>query len=281
MASTPRTSLAELLGDIDRLRLIFAGWDESPRGAAEAYGRSIEALNAEALRRLIDALKGTPAAMAALREAVSDEVIYAVLRRHQILKPSLTERVEGALASVRPMLASHSGDVELVSIDPPSISVRFLGSCDGCPASALTFHEGVKKAIEAACPEITEVRQVKGSSMSSNRNEVVSPFALDERWSDAAAIDHVPDGGVRAVEVRGEKVLLARKGDAVTCFQNACAHLGLELDDGEVHNGILTCPHHGFQYDLETGECLTASTVALQPHPVRVANGRVHVKLGP
>ncbi len=279
MAATPRTSLAELLGDIERLRLIFTGWEESQRGGAEAYGRAIEALNAEALRRLIDAVKGTPAAMAALREAVSDEVIYAVLRRHQILKPSLTERVEGALASVRPMLASHSGDVELVSIEPPAISVRFLGSCDGCPASALTFHEGVKKAIEAACPEITEVRQVKGSSMASHKNEVVSPFALDDRWTDAAAVDQLPDGGVRAVEVRGEKVLLARNGDAVTCFQNACAHLGLELDDGEVKGGILTCPHHGFQYDLSSGECLTASTVALQPHPVRVANGRVHVKL--
>jgi nitrite reductase/ring-hydroxylating ferredoxin subunit len=82
---------------------------------------------------------------------------------------------------------------------------------------------------------------------------------------------------VCGVEVRGAKVLLARRGEAVTAFDNACAHLGLELDDGTVRDGVLTCVHHGFRYDLATGECLTASTVALQSHPVRVVDGRVQV----
>ena len=62
--------------------------------------------------------------------AVADEVVYAVLRRHDIVKPSLNERVEAALEGVRPMLASHGGDVELVKVKPPSVEVRFIGACE-------------------------------------------------------------------------------------------------------------------------------------------------------
>jgi nitrite reductase/ring-hydroxylating ferredoxin subunit/Fe-S cluster biogenesis protein NfuA len=279
-----RNDIAHLVGDIERLEMIFEGWDETARGAARAYGLAIETLNGEALRRLVAALKRDPAALAAMKAAVTDEVVYAVMRRHGVIKPSLTERVETALESIRPMLASHGGDVELVSVAPPAIEVRFTGSCDGCPASALTFHAGVKKAVEEACPEITEILQVKGLASSPSNGEAVrfvSPFALGTggQWHYAAKVSEVPEGGIKALLVEGEKILLSRRSSIVTCFQNACAHLGLALDDGEVEGGIITCPYHGFRYDLSSGECLTAPAVQLQPHAVRVVGSRIEVRL--
>jgi nitrite reductase/ring-hydroxylating ferredoxin subunit/Fe-S cluster biogenesis protein NfuA len=280
-----RNDIAHLVGDVERLEMIFETWDDTARGAARAYGLAIEALNGEALRRLVVALKRDPAALAAMKAAVTDEVVYAVMRRHGLIKPSLTERVETALESIRPMLASHGGDVELVSVAPPAIEVRFTGSCDGCPASQLTFHAGVKKAVEDACPEITEILQVKGMASSSPANgetvRFVSPFALAAggQWHYAAKLPDVPEGGIKALTLEGEKILLSRRGSIVTCFQNACAHLGLALDDGDVEDGIITCPFHGFRYDLSSGECLTAPAVQLQPHAVRVVGSRIEVRL--
>jgi nitrite reductase/ring-hydroxylating ferredoxin subunit/Fe-S cluster biogenesis protein NfuA len=279
-----RNDVAHLVGDVERLEMIFDGWDETARGAARAYGLAIESLNGEALRRLVAALKRDPAALAAMKAAVADEVVYAVMRRHGLIKPSLTERVEAALESIRPMLASHGGDVELVGIAPPAIEVRFTGSCDGCPASQLTFHAGVKKAVEEACPEITDILQVKGMATPAVNGETVrfvSPFALPSggQWQFAAKISDIPQDGVKALLLDGEKLLLSRRGSIVTCFQNACAHLGLALDDGEVEDGIITCPYHGFRYDLASGECLTAPAVQLQPHAVRVVGARVEVRL--
>lgn len=279
---TQRTDLAGFLNDVERLEEIFATWDETKRGTVEAYRRAIEDLHREALRRLVRALKSDPAALAAMKGAIGDEIVYAVLRRHGILKASLAERVELALASVRPMLASHGGDVELVKVAPPSIEVRFLGACDGCPASALTFHAGIKKAVEEACPEITEVLQVKGSGLGNDGTvHFVSPFALNAGgdWHAAGGLADIPECGVLAREIGGEKVLLSRQGTAVTCFQNACAHLGFPLTDGEVEGGIITCPYHGFRYDLASGECLTAPEVQLLPHAVRVIGDRVEVRL--
>ncbi len=68
--------------------------------------------------------------------------------------------------------------------------------------------------------------------------------------------------------------------DAVSCVDNACAHLGMPLDEGAVNDGILECPHHGFRYLLATGECLDVPEVQLVVHAVRVRDGRVAVKLG-
>jgi nitrite reductase/ring-hydroxylating ferredoxin subunit/Fe-S cluster biogenesis protein NfuA len=273
---TERHDLAGYVGDIERLESVFAGWDSPQSANVAAYRQAIEALNAEAIRRLIRALKTEPAALAALKTAAADEIVYAVLRRHEIIKPSLAERVEAALESVRPMLATHGGDIELLNISAPAIEVRFLGACDGCPASVLTFHAGVKTAVQSQCPEITEIREKKGSGGIEQYGRFASPFAAE--WLFACNLADIPQSGVLALQAGGEKLLLTRHAGGVKCFANACAHLGLPLDAGAVRNGIITCPHHEFQYNLATGECLTAP-VALRPYQARLTGNAVEIRL--
>lgn len=280
-----RDDLAGFASDIERIESIFSTWDDVQRGTVEAYRRAIEDLQGEAFKRLVKALKSSPEALVAIKEAVKDEIVYSVMRRHNILKASMSERVEAALESVRPMLASHGGNVELVRVEPPMIEVRFLGACDGCPASALTFHAGVKKAVEEACPEITEINQVRGlnGSGESNNDSVkfISPFALGAvgGWHLVCRTDEIPQKNVLTKTVGGQAVILARQGNVVSCFQDSCAHLGMELSGGEVEGGIITCPFHGFQYDLASGECLTAPEVQLRSHAVRVIGNRVEVRI--
>ena len=64
--------------------------------------------------------------------------------------------MEAALASVRPLLSSHGGDVELLELDEEvgAVRLRLLGSCDGCPSSAITLQSAVEGAILKAAPEI-------------------------------------------------------------------------------------------------------------------------------
>ena len=269
-------AMAPIAASLDALLARIAAADGADERAA-----AIDALNAEAFRRLIRHAQAVPGMAAALREAAADEVVYAVLRRHGILKASLHERAEAALASVRPMLASHGGDVELVSVRPPMVEVRLLGACDGCPASAMTLYAGVRKAIEAALPEITEVKQVKGLGSQAGSVSFTSPFAAAQHddWADVAQLDELPVGSTRAINHAGHALLLSRFADALTCFENACAHMGLPMQADDAASGFITCPHHGFRYALETGECLTAPEVHLQAHAVRVVGDRVEIRL--
>ncbi len=277
--------LDRLIGDIARLEEVIEGWESEPRGAVQAYRQSIDELNKEAFRRLIAALKQEPAAAVALREIAADPLVYGVLRRHGLLKASLQERVEEALDSIRPMLASHGGDVDLVAVRPPNaVEIRFMGNCNGCPASTLTFEAGVKAAIETHCPEIVEIRQVRGAGIASdNPNAInfVSPFAskIATGWWFAATLEEIPEGGILTKQIEGDAVVLSKNGAVVSCFQDFCAHMGLPLSDGRVDDGKITCPHHGFAYLLASGECLTAPEVQLRMHAVRVVGDRVEVRL--
>jgi Fe-S cluster biogenesis protein NfuA len=89
----------------------------------------------------------------------SDELIASLLVVHGLHPQSLPQRVEAALARVRPALAVHAGDVELLAIDEEAgvVRLRLVGSCDGCPSSSVTLQSAVERAIVEAAPEIVRL----------------------------------------------------------------------------------------------------------------------------
>ncbi len=278
------TNLEELVQEINRFEAIISEWDESQRCVAVGLKRAIEALHKAALTNLIKSLKQE--SMPGLRHAVTDEVVYAVLLYHELVKPPkppLAQRIKTALEEVRPGLKSHNGDVELVAIKPPdTVEVRLIGTCSSCLASTLTLSQGVEQAIKNHCPEITRVVAVNNNPVVNNASfGLISPFSskITSTWIKVATIEQVPEFSVLAVQLAGNSLILHRQGIIVKCYRNACTHLGSALDKGKVENGIITCPSHGFQYNLETGECLTAPDVSLQSYPVKIKNDKVFVKL--
>ncbi|WP_392530420.1 NifU family protein [Nostoc sp. C117] len=278
------TNLEELVREINRFEAIISEWDESQRCVAVGLKRAIEALHKAALTNLIKSLKQE--SMSGLRHAVTDEVVYAVLLYHELVKlpkPPLSQRIQTALEEVRPGLKSHNGDVELVAIKPPdTVEVKLIGTCSSCPASNLTLSQGVEQAIKKHCPEITRVVAVNNNSVVNNASfGLISPFSskITSTWIKVATIEQVPEFSVLAVQLAGNSLILHRQGITVKCYRNACTHLGSTLDKGKVENGIITCPSHGFQYKLKTGECLTAPDLSLQSYPVKIKDDKVFVKL--
>ncbi|MDQ6697584.1 MAG: NifU family protein [Actinomycetota bacterium] len=97
---------------------------------------------------------------------VADDLVGSLLILHGLHPLDLEARVVGALDSVRPYLGSHGGDVEVLGIDEVEgvLHLRMLGSCDGCPSSAVTLQQAVKQAIEEAAPEIVHINVVDESA---------------------------------------------------------------------------------------------------------------------
>mgnify|MGYP000724176639 FL=1 len=50
--------------------------------------------------------------------------------------------------------------------------------------------------------------------------------------------------------------------------------------DGEIDGDTLTCPWHGYCFEVESGECRNAPQVQLEPYPLRVQDGRIWVRPG-
>lgn len=74
-------------------------------------------------------------------------------------KEQLSREIERVLDTLREGLAMHAGNVELIDVDVPTgrVSVRFQGTCVGCPMSELTLKAGIEETIRELIPEITEV----------------------------------------------------------------------------------------------------------------------------
>ena len=58
---------------------------------------------------------------------------------------------------VRPALAAHGGNVEIVDLDNNKLFVRLQGGCQGCSSSTATLKQGIQTLVKQNFPEITEV----------------------------------------------------------------------------------------------------------------------------
>jgi nitrite reductase/ring-hydroxylating ferredoxin subunit len=163
-------------------------------------------------------------------------------------------------------------------VSPAEVHIRLVGSCDGCSFSEATVRMGIETAIKEVLPTLEVLKVVEARKPQTPVNVAASPFAA-RPWVDAGPLEAVHEGRVVAVELTGASVLLTRVRGELKAYPNACVHLGMPLDGGTVANGVLTCPYHAFQYQLETGECLTAPEVQLAPWPVRALSDRVQVQV--
>ena len=73
----------------------------------------------------------------------------------------MKEKVEAALAEIRPALQQDGGDVELVEVTEDGVAkVRLTGACQGCPMAQFTLQWGVERVLKNAVPELTAVEAV-------------------------------------------------------------------------------------------------------------------------
>ena len=69
----------------------------------------------------------------------------------------MKEKVEAALAKIRPALQADGGDVELVGVEDGVVRVSLRGACAGCPMSTMTLKQGIERILKEEIPEVKEV----------------------------------------------------------------------------------------------------------------------------
>jgi nitrite reductase/ring-hydroxylating ferredoxin subunit len=96
----------------------------------------------------------------------------------------------------------------------------------------------------------------------------------------ASTLEEVPSGGCKLAEVNGSRVVLARVGERVYACAATCSHRGGPLSEGKLAGVRLTCPWHGWLYDVRTGQCLLpARGAAIATYAVRIEGGDIWVEV--
>jgi len=80
------------------------------------------------------------------------------------------------------------------------------------------------------------------------------------------------------VTVDGEDVVLYRRGSEIFALGNECPHQGGNLCDGWIEGDILSCPLHGWEFDLRTGVCMTIPGERASHYAVSVDQGAIYLE---
>lgn len=94
----------------------------------------------------------------------------------------------------------------------------------------------------------------------------------------AGTADVQPGHGMVA-EVNGRTVAVFNIDGAFHVVDNTCLHRGGPLGEGEVEGNVVTCPWHGWQFNVATGACVNNPSGKVAIYQVKVEGGDVKALL--
>ena len=89
----------------------------------------------------------------------------------------------------------------------------------------------------------------------------------------------IPTGSGKVVEVGGKTIAVFNDGGTFYAIDNTCLHQGGPLGEGELSGSSVTCPWHGWEYDVKTGACAMNPAVKVQTFPVQIQGDEIFVSL--
>jgi nitrite reductase/ring-hydroxylating ferredoxin subunit len=98
-------------------------------------------------------------------------------------------------------------------------------------------------------------------------------------FTTVARADDVPPGTICQLTVDGVDLALANADGAFHALQGHCPHLRGPLGRGRLDGCVLSCPFHGWQFDVRTGENEFDRAITIERYPVDVRDGEVRVAL--
>jgi nitrite reductase/ring-hydroxylating ferredoxin subunit len=89
----------------------------------------------------------------------------------------------------------------------------------------------------------------------------------------------LPPGSSIEVEVAGRVVALFNVGGKIHAISGICPHAGGPLGEGTLDGTVVTCPWHGWQFDVSTGQNLRSPSLVQERYQVKIEDGDVLVAL--
>jgi nitrite reductase (NADH) small subunit/3-phenylpropionate/trans-cinnamate dioxygenase ferredoxin subunit len=87
------------------------------------------------------------------------------------------------------------------------------------------------------------------------------------------------EGMSKIVHVKGRTIALFRVKDEYYAISNFCLHRGGPLADGVLEDHRVTCPWHGWKYDIRDGSFTVIPTLKVKSYPVRQREDGVFIEV--
>jgi Fe-S cluster biogenesis protein NfuA/nitrite reductase/ring-hydroxylating ferredoxin subunit len=295
-AATGQDQAGELVERVQELQgALDAAPDSAMRELAEELVSCVVQMYGMGLERITGAMHDAGEEGERLAaELAEDPLVATLLLIHDLHPVPLADRVQAALASVRPYMESHGGSVELVSLEDGIARIHLRGSCSDCSASSVTLELAIKQALEEAAPDLVglEVEGVAPQSMGDAGLPMVTgsaPTGMElpvvmaappaaPSWLEVESLGELGDGALAAVAVAGRELVIANVDGTLLAYRDACAGCGGPLREGALNAGALICPGCERSFFLpRAGRSMDDERLQLEPVPLLRERGRVKV----
>ena len=89
----------------------------------------------------------------------------------------------------------------------------------------------------------------------------------------------IAEGGVRVIQAGAVEIGVIRHSGKYYAYRNLCPHQGGPLGQGELTGCIVTCPWHGWQFDVRTGQHQLSRSMKQPRFDTKVEDGSVWVEI--
>lgn len=91
-----------------------------------------------------------------------------------------------------------------------------------------------------------------------------------------ASIQEVPPGRSITVSIAGgEEIAIFNIAEKIYALNNSCPHMGGPLGEGDIEECVVTCPWHGWQFDIKTGACLNMPGEDALSLPIKIQDNEI------
>ena len=95
------------------------------------------------------------------------------------------------------------------------------------------------------------------------------------RWHEVLAVDSAPVGETTYVDCDGRSLFVRRSAETLAVYDSRCPHQVTNIPKLALEAGRLTCPKHGWVFDIETGRCLEKGDRPLREFASKMEEGQI------
>lgn len=94
-----------------------------------------------------------------------------------------------------------------------------------------------------------------------------------------ASLSELAVGSCKTVQVDGKEMAIFNVNGTVYALDNTCLHQGGPLGEGFLEGDVVTCPWHGWEYKVTSGENVGNSALKVAAYAVQVEGNDIKVAL--
>jgi nitrite reductase (NADH) small subunit len=96
-----------------------------------------------------------------------------------------------------------------------------------------------------------------------------------------AKVTDLRPGSIQEFDVEGIPIALANVAGKIYAINNTCLHEGGPLGEGYLEGSIVTCPWHGWQFNVIDGKDVQDPSSAVSCYPTEVRADEIYVDTTP